>query len=59
LNIQILGLLIAKGAPNEAQADDNVETLARFATTFGVILVSAFQGSTIFCQYMVKLSNLE
>ncbi|GAF53599.1 hypothetical protein JCM18901_2345 [Psychrobacter sp. JCM 18901] len=48
MNIKILGLLIAKGAPNEAQADDNVETLARLATTFGVILASAFQGSTIF-----------
>ncbi|WP_114700130.1 hypothetical protein [Psychrobacter proteolyticus] len=58
MNIQILGLLIAKGAPNEAQAADNVETLARLATTFGVILASAFQGSTIFCQYVEKLSNL-
>jgi len=45
LNIQILGLLIAKIASNllsnQAQTDDNVETLARFTTTFGVVLASA------------------
>ena len=39
--MQILELLIAKIASNEAQTDANVETLARFVTLFEVILASA------------------
>ena len=41
MTIQIVELLIAKIASNEAQTDDNVETLARFVTLFEVILASA------------------
>ena len=48
MNIQILGLLIAKIASNEAQTDDNVETLARFVKLFDAILASALRGGTIF-----------
>ena len=48
MNIQILGLLIAKIASNEAQTDANVETLARFVTLFEVILALALRGGTIF-----------
>ena len=48
MTIQIVELLIAKIASDEAQTDDNVETLARFVTLFEVILASALRGGTIF-----------
>ena len=63
MNIHKWALLMAKIVPAKAQVDDNVNTLARIATQYGAVLVSApilTEGDrTLFCRFIVKKRRLE
>ena len=54
---------MVKIVPDKAQVDDDVNTLARIATQYGAILVSApilTEGDrTLFCRFIVKNIRLE
>ena len=50
---------MAKIVPDKAQVNDNVNTLARIATQYEAILVSARRDRTLFCRFIVKKRRLE